>query len=252
MKLRRVVPESSKYSSRHTRTAKHWRGPYAVPCAVLLGLFSVGAFAAGHSCASSAPDRSAPAKARMTFAAAEVIALRGSASVIAASSDDSKPAFVGMKLATRDIVQTSSQGRIRLRFADQTVLTLGTNAIFRINRFRYSAKEKTVTSVWTIARGFFRSVTGGLGLLRTARVHTATAILGIRGTEFLGEATAELTQVFVADGAVVVSNADPEQLDEVELKPGEGTTVGVGASPTPVKRWPQDKVNRFTRLTDIN
>ncbi|MGK0171981.1 MAG: ferric-dicitrate binding protein FerR (iron transport regulator) [Gammaproteobacteria bacterium] len=247
MKLRRVVPESSKHSSRHTRTAKHGRGRYAVPCAVLLGLFSIGAFAAEHSL-----ERSAPAKARITFAAAEVIALRGSASVIPASSDDTKAAFVGMKLATRDIVQTSSQGRIRLRFADQTVLTLGTNAIFRINRFRYSAKEKTVTSVWTIARGFFRSVTGGLRLRRTARVHTATATLGIRGTEFLGEASAELTQVFVADGAVVVSNVDPEQVGEVELKPGEGTTVGAGASPTPVKRWPQDKVNRFTRLTDID
>ena len=182
---------------------------------------------------------------------ATITAIRGEADVLPHGRDERHAAKPGMPLHVRDVVDTGALGRIRIQFADGSRLSLGSGSTFRISRFRFDREAGTVDALLNVARGFFRSVTGSLSLRRRTRVRTATATIGIRGTDFMGEATATRTQAFVIDGAVIVSNSDPAVDGNVLLEPGEGTSVVSGQAPRPKGRWPQEKVERFRSLTNI-
>lgn len=213
--------------------------------ALLTGIIAIGLGTSGLANASD------PANQRTGLPIGEITAIQGNATILPAGAHRTRPASVGTVVYARDVLQTETNARMRIRFKDESLLTLGASASFRVNRFDYSKERGTVTALLTVAKGFFRSITGKLKLRRNTVVRTSTATLGIRGTDFMGEATSELTQVFVSEGAVAVTGLDPHSTNEVTLEPGEGTAVRAGEGPRAKRRWPQSKVERFESLTSL-
>jgi len=88
----------------------------------------------------------------------------------------------------KDELRTGAQGRIQVIFMDDTELTLGENASVVIDRYAYDpAKGIGDTTLQTI-KGAFRFATGRITKLKlkTIRITTAFANIGVPGMEFWG------------------------------------------------------------------
>ena len=110
-------------------------------------------------------------------------ALKGTATVVRSSSTlDVKN---GMALKVKDKIITTSKSRVQVILKDNTVVTIGPNSIFVFDAYKFGGKDDSEVKMH-IDRGFFRSVTGKIGKLAPERfkVKTASATIGIRGTDF--------------------------------------------------------------------
>jgi hypothetical protein len=143
-----------------------------------------------------------------------------------------------------EIVSTGNAARLEITFADNTRLTLGERARLTLDRYAYNPGAGRGTIRFRVA-GAFRFVSGQVSRLPRSDVAVTTphATIGVRGTEFWGgPIDDQVLGVFLAEGAVSVSNAAGRQILN---QPGQGTNIARrGAAPGPVTFWPQDKVNR--------
>ncbi|MEA3434615.1 MAG: FecR family protein [Campylobacterota bacterium] len=91
----------------------------------------------------------------------------------------------GMVLKLKDKIITADKSRVQVILKDNTVVTIGPNSIFIFDAYKFGGKDDSEVKMH-IDRGFFRSVTGKIGKLAPERfkVKTASATIGIRGTDF--------------------------------------------------------------------
>ncbi len=179
-------------------------------------------------------------------AAGQVERQKGMASRSAAG--DTSDLAQGGRVFVGDEIRTGPGARLQIRFDDQSMLTLGENAHITIDQFVYAPSGDSNQAL-NILRGVFRFATGQIGKLTPRKVAftTPVAVIGIRGTVFLG---GELTVGMpagqphygfqITEGAIeVTSPAGSVVLDE----PGEGTFLPLTriAAPTPVRQWTDEE-----------
>ena len=110
-------------------------------------------------------------------------AFKGTASISRSSS--ALNVKNGMVLKVKDKIITADKSRVQVILKDNTVVTIGPNSIFVFDAYKFGGKDDSEVKMH-IDRGFFRSVTGKIGKLAPERfkVKTASATIGIRGTDF--------------------------------------------------------------------
>lgn len=89
----------------------------------------------------------------------------------------------GEQLSERDVIKVARDSWAILEFNDQTRITLRPNTVFRLDNYRDHAPEAMLVG---LVKGGLRVVTGLFGKRNPSGVkfQTATATIGIRGTEF--------------------------------------------------------------------
>ena len=115
-----------------------------------------------------------------------ILAMKGSADVKRAG--DSLSAKIGMALLEGDTIVTAKKSRVQVMLQDSTVVTIGANSSFGFEEYLFDGTKASKVSM-KANRGFFRSVTGRIGKVAPERfkVKTASATIGIRGTDFSGD-----------------------------------------------------------------
>lgn len=153
------------------------------------------------------------------------------------------PLEPGMAVAGSDEVLTFPDGRVRLRFADGSLVTIGPNSrcLVAFHR-RDPAREGEILR---LIEGILRVFTAEAAA-DSITVRTRSAIATPRGTEWIVERTPGSTAVFVVDGLVSVRGSGDGQ---VLLAPGEGTDVPDGRPPSEPKRWGQARVDDVLERT---
>lgn len=143
------------------------------------------------------------------------------------------PAKLGLDVYPLDRVKTEIKSKVRLTFEDGSLLNLGESTELQIKEHIYSPDEQKRQSVLSMAQGKMRVLCQKLtGAGSQMQVETPTAVIGIRGTEFLVWVVSnELTTVICLSDAVYVRNIDGKVAGEVMLKPNEMTKVGIGKKP---------------------
>ena len=146
--------------------------------------------------------------------------------------------FARGRVFASERIETVRTGGMQIDFVDGTVLRLGSSSDIILDAFVYDPDSGTGQLVANIGKGAFRFVTGKLGG-PNFKVVTPTAVIGVRGTDFVvrvGEDGA--TQVAVLDGevemaalegaadAVVVTTAPFPRIDDRALGLG-----GTGPDP---------------------
>jgi len=93
-------------------------------------------------------------------------------------------AVTGMEIEQKDEIITQDKTRVQVILKDQTVVTIGANSTFSFLEFSMQKGNEKISM--QAKRGFFRSVTGNIGKIAPQRfkVHTVSATIGIRGTDF--------------------------------------------------------------------
>lgn len=101
-----------------------------------------------------------------------------------------------------DRLTTDQSGRVGIRLADDSRLTLGNNADVVINEFSYRGAADDRFDL-SLGRGILRFVTGQM-LPNGVEIATPSATLGIRGTDVIvAVAGAGTTRVTVLDGTIL-------------------------------------------------
>lgn len=152
---------------------------------LVLMTFNVQAQAPGPA-SSPAPAPTSPPAARGAEAAGEVEFLRG---VAFAQTPGQPPRAMGrgQQLRQGDRLTTAEGATAIIKLSDGTRMTLRPNSEMVMQQYQYSSQSAPDNAmVMQLLRGGFRSVTGLIAKSSpdAARIQTATATIGIRGTDF--------------------------------------------------------------------
>jgi hypothetical protein len=115
----------------------------------------------------------------------------------------------GMVLEKGDVILTEKASKVQLIMKDNTIITLGQNSDFIINDFLLSDTKKSTIDM-KLNRGFFRTLSGKIGKIAPERfkLHTRSATIGIRGTDFAAFVSKEVERIGCFSGAIEVVAKD--------------------------------------------
>ena len=131
-----------------------------------------------------------------------IMAVKGDAKVVRESGEI--PAVSGLTLLKGDNIVTQARSRVQVMLKDETVVTIGAKSKFSFDEYIFDGANSKVAM--SSSRGFFRSVTGRIGKLAPERfkVKTASATIGIRGTDFWGITGGEKEKFTCNRGKIII------------------------------------------------
>jgi hypothetical protein len=180
-----------------------------------------------------------------------VEALVGTALVTRPATGEALPLTVGAELFEADRVRTDVGARLRLRLRDGSVLTCGETTGLILDQALYAPAPDSRSFLLRVPFGIVRSVVDLLTPQSSYEMHTNTAVISVRGTEWIAEAQRAATAIVALQGEVAVRNVDPAVPGEVALGPGEGVTVEAGTPPPAPTVWGDARRNAFVERTSV-
>lgn len=162
----------------------------------------------------------------------KVVALRGDANIL--REEAQIKIKLGSEVEKSDAIVTKANAKLQLIFNDKTIITIGPNSNFKIEEYIYEKKKNKAQ--FSMARGTFKTITGKIGKIAPNRfkIKTKSATIGIRGTQFLVNASSKNVQVFCTQGAVSVT--DNILNKSVDVPAGFATEVNDGEAPKPAEK----------------
>lgn len=168
---------------------------------------------------------------------------------------DRRAAEPGQRLRAGDIAVTASGSRAVLRLSDSSLVKLGEAtelAVQALDARRRDGQDQ-MTGKFRLITGVFRYATDyrskALGVSRNVSLQTATATVGVRGTDFWAMSDAEHDAVCVFEGAVAVQR---DGRDTVALnQPGAFWVVFTGQPEKPAGQATPAQLSKFIAQGDL-
>ena len=153
-----------------------------------------------------------------------------------------------------DRITTETSSSVKLLFDDNTKFSIGTESELAIDKFVYHKPEEANSFSARFFKGTFRFVTGLIAKEKPEdmEVKTTVAVIGIRGTQVIGETTATSATIILLEpedqsrkSVIQVAN----QFGSVIIdEPGFGTEIPDELSPpSPPRRMRLETINNLTR-----
>lgn len=175
-----------------------------------------------------------------------------------------KKARVGFKLKNSNVVQTYSNAKAMVVFANGDHINVGSGTSYQLS---WDETGKNKTTALKLLYGNVRGVISPKGPRKKMKITTSTAVAGVRGTDFAVNHLGTKTEVQVLRGKVEVShkkkNAKPievaagfsGELDSKTLEPEKQTSnkksVQV-AAPTPIlKKITKEKLIKIQKDSTV-
>jgi hypothetical protein len=192
----------------------------------------------------------APAGAQPA-AVGTVEALVGTAVVTRRETGEAGPLTVGAELFEGDRIRTETGSRLRLALRDGSALTCGEATGLTLDQALYAPEQDSHSFLLRVSFGIARAVVELLVPRSSYEMHTNTAVIAVRGSEWIAEAQAGATAILSLEGEIAVRNVDPDVPGAVALGPGEGVTVQAGAPPPAPTVWGEARRNAFIERTTV-
>ena len=99
----------------------------------------------------------------------------------------SLPAAVGTRVQTADVVRTGADGSIGITMDDDSLLSAGPNSVLSLDRYTFDPTTSKGRFDASLNRGTLAVISGRIAKQApdAMTVRTPTAVLGVRGTEFV-------------------------------------------------------------------
>ena len=110
-----------------------------------------------------------------------------------------------------DVIRTSDNGHVHIRFIDGARISVRPNSVFRIHEFKYSPSDPASSVVrLSLDSGEVRSISGAAAQAAKDRfrLNTPLVAIGVKGTDFITQVTKEMIRVTVSQGAIVMAPYD--------------------------------------------
>jgi hypothetical protein len=149
-----------------------------------------------------------------------------------------------------DSIITQEKSQVRFKLNDGSIMTMGSRTKLVLNRSVYDPKKKTRSSFFEMSLGKARFWLKKLFYLRLSesKVKTPTAVMGVRGSDFIIKATPKLTEVTALKDTLleVASLAFPE-VKPVVVTDFQRTIVEKGSLPTEVEMVPPEEIEELKK-----
>jgi FecR protein len=110
-----------------------------------------------------------------------------------------------------DVIRTSDNGHVHIRFIDGARVSVRPNSVFRIHEFKYSPADPAASVVrLSLDSGEARSISGAAAQAAKERfrLNTPLVAIGVKGTDFVTQVSKEVIRVTVNQGAIVMAPFD--------------------------------------------
>ncbi len=112
-------------------------------------------------------------------------------------------AAVGTEIEEQDLVQTSARSKVQIILDDETIITIGPKSEYLFERYDNSQNPEVIMH---LKEGVFKIITGKIGKVAPHRfkIKTNSAVIGIRGTQFMASVSGDNEKIGCSKGALVV------------------------------------------------
>ncbi len=110
-----------------------------------------------------------------------------------------------------DVIRTSDNGHVHIRFIDGARVSVRPNSVFRIHEFKYSPSDPASSVVrLSLDAGEARSISGAAAQAAKERfrLNTPLVAIGVKGTDFVTQVGKDVIRVTVNQGAIVMAPFD--------------------------------------------
>ena len=110
-----------------------------------------------------------------------------------------------------DVIRTSDNGHVHIRFIDGARVSVRPNSVFRIHEFKYSPSDPAASVVrLSLDSGEARSISGAAAQAAKDRfrLNTPLVAIGVKGTDFVTQVSKDTIRVTVNQGAIVMAPFD--------------------------------------------
>ena len=110
-----------------------------------------------------------------------------------------------------DVIRTSDNGHVHIRFIDSARVSVRPNSVFRIHEFKYSPADPAASVVrLSLDSGEARSISGAAAQAAKERfrLNTPLVAIGVKGTDFVTQVSRSVIRVTVNQGAIVMAPFD--------------------------------------------
>ena len=106
------------------------------------------------------------------------------------------PAPVGTELRLSDVVVTGADGAAGLTFSDNSLVSVGPDSRFAIDRYAFDTTTYAGEFQGTLSKGRLVAVSGKMVKQspESMKIRTPSAVMGVRGTEFVVQVDEPVTQ----------------------------------------------------------
>lgn len=158
------------------------------------------------------------------------------------------PIYVQDPVVANTVLETVEEGRLDVRFIDDSKLIVGPASSVTVDRFVFDPNQGAGEAVVNVGVGVMRFVSGAIQS-SGYKIGTPVATMGIRGTDFVvGVGPSGATAVAVLEGAVELTSAGGQT---AVVEAGfTGATDGDGVDVSPTTGIPSLSNLSFGLITD--
>ena len=97
------------------------------------------------------------------------------------------PAKVGTAVHAADVIVTGADGAAGITFTDNSLVSVGANSVFAIDKYRFDTTTNAGEFEGNLRKGRLAAVSGKMVKQspESMKIRTPSAIMGVRGTEFV-------------------------------------------------------------------
>jgi len=124
----------------------------------------------------------------MSAAAADIGQIKVSkGSVTVERAAQSLPGVIGTRLQASDVITTGADGSVGITMSDDSLLSAGPNSTLSLDRFAFDSTTHQGQFDASLRKGSLSVISGRIAKQSpdAMTLRTPTAILGVRGTEFV-------------------------------------------------------------------
>ena len=119
--------------------------------------------------------------------------------------------MVGSELKVGDELMTPANGHVHIRFVDGALVSLRPSSVLKINEYLFDASNPAASLVkFDLDKGVLRAISGQAAesAKDKFRLNTPLVAIGVKGTDFVVEATQARVSAIVNQGAIVLAPFD--------------------------------------------
>jgi hypothetical protein len=97
------------------------------------------------------------------------------------------PASVGTSVRASDVIVTGRDGSAGITFTDNSLVSVGPNSVFAIDKYRFDTTTYAGEFEGNLRQGKLAAVSGKMVKQspESMKIRTPSAVMGVRGTEFI-------------------------------------------------------------------
>ena len=94
---------------------------------------------------------------------------------------------VGASVQASDVIMTGADGSAGITFTDNSLVSVGPNTVFAIDKYRFDSTTHSGEFEGSLKKGRLAAISGKMvqASPESMKIRTPSAIMGVRGTEFV-------------------------------------------------------------------